>query len=151
MSAPLAVPFVDFKAHVAAHRRELDAAVARVLDSGWFILGPEGEAFERELAAALGARDAVAVNDPEAQPCPEGLGPGFGVQMQGSHRLPDDVFIERVAVLAVERCHQIHDLVEIRASRTADHDGGIGLHDPARYDGSQPETTSRIPPDAEVM
>jgi dTDP-4-amino-4,6-dideoxygalactose transaminase len=46
---------------VAAHRRELDAAVARVLDSGWFILGPEGEAFERELAAALGARDAVAV------------------------------------------------------------------------------------------
>lgn len=61
MSTPLAVPFVDFKAHVSAHRRELDAAVARVLDSGWFILGPEGEAFERELAAALGARDAVAV------------------------------------------------------------------------------------------
>ena len=25
--------------------------MARVLDSGWFILGPEGEAFERELAA----------------------------------------------------------------------------------------------------
>ena len=40
--------------------RELDEAVARVLDSGWFILGPEGEAFERELAEALGARDAVA-------------------------------------------------------------------------------------------
>ena len=46
---------------MAAHRREIDAAMARVLDSGWFILGPEGEAFERELAAALGARDAVAV------------------------------------------------------------------------------------------
>jgi dTDP-4-amino-4,6-dideoxygalactose transaminase len=54
---------VDFQAHVAAHRRELDEAVARVLDSGWFILGPEGEAFERELAAALGARDAVAVGN----------------------------------------------------------------------------------------
>ena len=52
---------MDFKAHVAAVRPELDAAIARVLDSGWFILGPEGEAFERELAAALGARDAVAV------------------------------------------------------------------------------------------
>ena len=61
MSEPLAVPFVDFKAHVAAHRRALDEAVARVLDSGWFVLGPEGESFERELAAALGARDAVAV------------------------------------------------------------------------------------------
>jgi dTDP-4-amino-4,6-dideoxygalactose transaminase len=52
---------VDFKAHVSAHRRALDEAVARVLDSGWFVLGPEGEAFERDLAAALGARDAVAV------------------------------------------------------------------------------------------
>jgi dTDP-4-amino-4,6-dideoxygalactose transaminase len=61
VSTPLAIPFVDFRAHVAALRRELDEAVARVLDSGWFILGPEGEAFERELASALGAKDAVAV------------------------------------------------------------------------------------------
>ena len=43
--------------------RELDRALARVLDSGWFILGPEGEAFERELAGALGARHAVAVGN----------------------------------------------------------------------------------------
>jgi dTDP-4-amino-4,6-dideoxygalactose transaminase len=57
------VPFVDFRARVAALRGEIDAALARVLDSGWFILGPEGEAFERELAAALGARDAVAVGN----------------------------------------------------------------------------------------
>jgi dTDP-4-amino-4,6-dideoxygalactose transaminase len=55
------VPFGDLKAHVAQLRPEIDAAVARVLDSGWFILGPEGEAFERELAAALEAREAVAV------------------------------------------------------------------------------------------
>jgi dTDP-4-amino-4,6-dideoxygalactose transaminase len=61
VTATRAVPFVDFKAHVSVHRRALDEAVARVLDSGWFILGPEGEAFERELAAALGAREAVAV------------------------------------------------------------------------------------------
>ena len=56
-----AVPFGDLKAHVRALRPEIDAAVARVLDSGWFILGPEGEAFERELAASLDARHAVAV------------------------------------------------------------------------------------------
>ncbi len=55
------VPFVDFRPRVAALRGELDAAIARVLDSGWFVLGPEGEAFERELAQALGAREAVAV------------------------------------------------------------------------------------------
>ncbi len=57
----LAVPFVDFRAHVVAHRAELDAAIARVLDSGWFILGPEVEAFEHELAKACGAAHAVAV------------------------------------------------------------------------------------------
>jgi dTDP-4-amino-4,6-dideoxygalactose transaminase len=56
-----AVPFGDLKAHVGALRPQIDAALARVLDSGWFILGPEGEAFERELAAALQARQAVAV------------------------------------------------------------------------------------------
>ena len=48
---------------MAALRSELDEAVARVLGSGWFILGPEVEAFERELAGALGARDAVAVGN----------------------------------------------------------------------------------------
>ena len=61
MSASAGVPFVDFRPHVAALRGEIEAAVARVLDSGWFILGPECEAFERELAAAFGAREAVAV------------------------------------------------------------------------------------------
>ncbi len=55
------VPFLDFTAHVRGLRSELDLALARVLDSGWFVLGPEGEAFEVELAAALGARHAVAV------------------------------------------------------------------------------------------
>jgi dTDP-4-amino-4,6-dideoxygalactose transaminase len=74
------VPFVDFKAHVAALRPELDAAVARVLDSGSFILGPEVSAFERELAAALGARDVVAVaNGTEAlELCLVALGVGAG-------------------------------------------------------------------------
>jgi dTDP-4-amino-4,6-dideoxygalactose transaminase len=57
----LPVPFVDLKARVASIRGEVEAAVARVLDSGWFILGPEGEAFERELAEQLGAADAVGV------------------------------------------------------------------------------------------
>jgi dTDP-4-amino-4,6-dideoxygalactose transaminase len=68
------------KAHVAALRVEIDEAVARVLGSGWFILGPEGDAFERELAQALGAKDAVAVaNGTEAiQLALEALGVGPG-------------------------------------------------------------------------
>ncbi len=55
------VPFLDLREHVNAVRDEIEMAVARVLGSGWFVLGPEVEAFERELAAAFEARDAVAV------------------------------------------------------------------------------------------
>lgn len=53
------VPFLDLKDNVAALRPELDAAYKRVMDSGWFILGPELEAFEAEFAAATGASHAV--------------------------------------------------------------------------------------------
>jgi dTDP-4-amino-4,6-dideoxygalactose transaminase len=55
------VPFGDFRSQLVPLRAEIDAAIARVLDSGWFILGPEGEAFERELAECMGCPDAVAV------------------------------------------------------------------------------------------
>jgi dTDP-4-amino-4,6-dideoxygalactose transaminase len=74
------IPFVDLGARVAALRGELDAAIGRVLGSGWFILGPEGEAFERELAAAFGAGDAVGVaSGTEAiQLALSGLGVGAG-------------------------------------------------------------------------
>ncbi len=39
----------------------VQAAIARVVDRGWFILGPEVEAFEAEFAAASGAPHAVGV------------------------------------------------------------------------------------------
>ncbi len=39
------------------------AAVARVIDRGWFVLGPELEAFEAEFAAASGAAHAVGVGN----------------------------------------------------------------------------------------
>jgi len=74
------VPFVDFKAHVGRLREEIETAIRRVLDSGWFVLGPEGEAFERELAARFGVREAVGVgNGTEAiQLALEALGVGPG-------------------------------------------------------------------------
>lgn len=40
---------------------DVRAAIDRVIASGWFVLGPEVEAFEREFAAASGARYAVGV------------------------------------------------------------------------------------------
>jgi dTDP-4-amino-4,6-dideoxygalactose transaminase len=44
-----------------AAKKEIDAAVARVLASGRYILGAEAEAFEREFAAYLGCNGAVGV------------------------------------------------------------------------------------------
>jgi dTDP-4-amino-4,6-dideoxygalactose transaminase len=57
----LAVAFLDLGRQVAAMRGELEAATARVLESGRFLLGEEGEALEREFAAACGAAHAVGV------------------------------------------------------------------------------------------
>jgi dTDP-4-amino-4,6-dideoxygalactose transaminase len=55
------IPFLDLRAATAELRPELDAAMSRVLDSGWFVLGPEVEAFEAEWAAATGCAHAVGV------------------------------------------------------------------------------------------
>ena len=44
-------------------RRAVEAAVQRVISSGWYILGPEVEAFEHEFAAASGVRYAVGVGN----------------------------------------------------------------------------------------
>jgi dTDP-4-amino-4,6-dideoxygalactose transaminase len=57
-----AVPLFDMRAEIKALRAEIDAALARVLDSGVFIGGPELEAFEGELAAVTGATGAVGVS-----------------------------------------------------------------------------------------
>ena len=55
------VPLFDTVSPVAPLRAELDAAVARVLDGGVYILGPEVEAFERELAGYLDVAHVVGV------------------------------------------------------------------------------------------
>ncbi len=54
-------PVVDLARRVASLQPELGEAVERVLQSGWFLLGPETEAFEAEFAAFCGRRHAVAV------------------------------------------------------------------------------------------
>ncbi|HJY83345.1 MAG TPA: DegT/DnrJ/EryC1/StrS family aminotransferase [Candidatus Binatia bacterium] len=56
------VPFFDLTAQYAALKPEIDAALARVLARGQFILGKEVEAFEAEFAAMCGVRYAVGIN-----------------------------------------------------------------------------------------
>ena len=53
------IPQVDLKRQHEGLRAELMAAAARVLDSCRFVLGPEGQGLERELAEVCGARHAV--------------------------------------------------------------------------------------------
>jgi dTDP-4-amino-4,6-dideoxygalactose transaminase len=51
----------DPKANYFAHKREIDEAVRQTLESGWYILGKQVSAFEREFAACLGAGHCVGV------------------------------------------------------------------------------------------
>jgi dTDP-4-amino-4,6-dideoxygalactose transaminase len=53
------IPQADPGAGYRAQKAAIDAAVARALGSGWYILGKEGEAFEAEYAAWQGAARAV--------------------------------------------------------------------------------------------
>lgn len=57
------IPFLDLKAPHVELRQEIDAAIARVIDGGWYILGPEVEAFEAEYAAYCGAKHAIGVGN----------------------------------------------------------------------------------------
>ncbi|ACS91098.1 DegT/DnrJ/EryC1/StrS family aminotransferase [Thermococcus sibiricus] len=56
------IPFVDVKREYHEIKEEIDNAVQRVLESGWFILGEELKKFEEEFAKYLGANYAIGVN-----------------------------------------------------------------------------------------
>ena len=55
------IPCANPKAQYLAHKQEIDDAVNRVLESGWYILGEEVRAFEEEFAVYLGVNHSVGV------------------------------------------------------------------------------------------
>lgn len=55
------VPLLDLVAQYREIKPEVDAAIQRVLDSGYFILGPEVAAFEKKTAAYLGVAHGIGV------------------------------------------------------------------------------------------
>jgi dTDP-4-amino-4,6-dideoxygalactose transaminase len=75
------IPFSDPSASYRAHKSEIDLAIKRVIDSGWYVLGTEVDAFEKEFASFHGkdfhavgvanGTDAIAL-------CLRGLGLGIG-------------------------------------------------------------------------
>jgi dTDP-4-amino-4,6-dideoxygalactose transaminase len=56
------IPLIDLKAQNGALAHDLEAACARVLRSGRYVLGEEVEAFEASFASYCGTRHAVAVS-----------------------------------------------------------------------------------------
>lgn len=55
------IPYLDFKRQYEAIKPEVQGAVERVFERGWFILGEEGKAFEDEFASYCGCRFGVGV------------------------------------------------------------------------------------------
>jgi len=75
------IPFGDPSASYQAHKSDIDQSIKRVLESGWYVLGTEVDAFEEEFASFHGkdfhavgvanGTDAIAL-------CLRGLGLGIG-------------------------------------------------------------------------
>lgn len=55
------IPFGDLKKQYLSIKKEIDTAVNRVLNSGWFILGKEVERFEKEFSKYCGVKYCVGV------------------------------------------------------------------------------------------
>jgi len=62
MSNPV-IRFLDLKAINKRFERELKAAAAKVLDGGWYILGPDVERFESEFAEYCGVKYCAGVGN----------------------------------------------------------------------------------------
>lgn len=96
----MTVPFLDLKAQYLALKEDLDAAYRRVMESGWYILGREVEAFEEEFATYCKAKHCIGVgNGLDALYlilCAMGIRPGDEVIV------PSNTYI--ATWLAVSRC-----------------------------------------------
>jgi dTDP-4-amino-4,6-dideoxygalactose transaminase len=101
----------DFRRQVAALRGELDAAIDRVLRSGWFVLGAEVEGFEREFATFLGVKHVVGVgNGMDAiQLALAAAGVGEGDEVLTT---PNSAFASTLAILKLHAVPKFVDLDE---------------------------------------
>lgn len=79
----MTIAFIDLAAQQRRIKPQIDAAIARVLAHGAYVMGPEVKAFEEQLAAFAGAKHAVScANGTEALVLPLmawGVGPGDAV------------------------------------------------------------------------
>jgi dTDP-4-amino-4,6-dideoxygalactose transaminase len=103
------IPQTDPRANYRAHRAEIDAAIAAVLQGGRYILGEQVTSFEHEFAAYLGVRHAIGVGSGTdalhlaLRAC--GIGPGLPVFTVAHTAV--------ATVAAVEMCGATPVLVDI--------------------------------------
>jgi dTDP-4-amino-4,6-dideoxygalactose transaminase len=93
------IPFCDPSTSYQAHKSDIDQAIKRVLDSGWYVLGTEVDGFEKEFASFHGkdfhacgvanGTDAIAL-------CLRGLGLGIGDEVI----TPSHTAVARLPVLS---------------------------------------------------
>ena len=57
------IPFLDMKEPYRELKDECDAAYRRVMESGWYVLGSEVEAFEQEFAQYCGTKHCIGVGN----------------------------------------------------------------------------------------
>lgn len=104
----MTVPFLDLRSAYLELKDEIDAAVARVLGSGTYILGEEVEGFEREFATYCGVPYAVGVSDGLSALCLALR--AMGVSDGDEVIVPSNTFI--ATWLAVSRCGAVPVPVE---------------------------------------
>ena len=106
------IKFLDLKAINEQYREEIEVAIRRVLDSGWYLLGQEIEAFEQEFATYCGVRHCIGVAN--------GLDALIlilmGYQELGAMKAGDEVIVPAntyiASILAISRAGLIPVLVE---------------------------------------
>ena len=79
----MAIPLFDTATLQAPLHKRINERIGEVIERGAFILGPEVQAFERELAAYLGVRHVVGVGNGTKIEVIDGLKPGDKLVLPG--------------------------------------------------------------------
>lgn len=135
-ASPPPLPVFDVGAHDREVRGEIETALARVLASNWFILGPELERFESAFAAYLGDPDGEVVGVGSGTDAlrlslaAAGIGPGDSVLTVPNTAVPTVSAISAIGA----------------RPRFVDVDRATGLIDPGRIEEAlTPDTRAIVP------
>lgn len=109
------IPYLDLRREQQAYQKEMEAVLARVLDSGWYILGDEKLTFEKKYASFCGVKHCIGVgNGLDAIRLILQAYIELGVFDRGDEViLPANSFI--ATALAVTECGMIPVLVDCKA------------------------------------